>query len=142
MQASVPNRKEIRWKGFDYTSERYYFITVNIHEGLHLLGEVNEGVMRCNAAGQMVYDAVHQISKRYGGTEIESVTVMPNHIHFMLYNGEGYHIPDILRWFKSVTTNRYIHGVREREWTPFNSVLFGREIISTEWYETSKSLIM
>lgn len=126
MQASKPNRKDIRWKGFDYTSERYYFITVNVHDGRHLLGEVEEGEMRCNAAGEMVYEAVYQIPERYEGTEIEDVMIMPNHIHFMLYNGGGYHIPDIMRWFKSVTTNRYIHGVKERGWAPFHNTLWQR----------------
>ena len=59
MQASMPNRKDIRWKGFDYTSERYYFITVNVHDGRHLLGEVKDGEVRCNAAGQMVCEVVY-----------------------------------------------------------------------------------
>lgn len=44
----------------------------------------------------------------------------------MLYNGGGYHIPDIMRWFKSITTNRYIHGVKEKGWTPFNNTFWQR----------------
>ena len=44
----------------------------------------------------------------------------------MLYNGGGYHIPDIVRWFKSITTNRYIHGVKEKGWTPFSNTFWQR----------------
>ena len=88
--------------------------------------------MRCNAAGEMVYEAVYQIPEKYEGIEIESVMIMPNHIHFMLYNGGGYHIPDIVRWFKNITTNRYIHGVKEKGWTPFNNTFWQRNYFDRE----------
>ncbi len=35
-----PDRKYIRWNGFDYTQSQNYFITIVVHERLHLLGEI------------------------------------------------------------------------------------------------------
>ena len=29
-------------------------------------------------------------------------------------------------WFKTMTTNAYIHGVKEQRWTPFNRKLWQR----------------
>ena len=33
-------------------------------------------------------------------------------------------VRDVMRWFKSVTTNTYIHGVREQGWKPFEGKLW------------------
>ena len=46
-------------------------------------------------------------------------------------SGEGtqalpYTVPDIIGWFKTMTTNAYIHGVNEQGWEPFNGKLWQR----------------
>ena len=51
---------------------------------------------------------------------------MPNHVHLLFFNGGEHYVPDIIRWFKSVSTNRYIHGVNEQGWTRFNKTLWQR----------------
>ena len=113
MQPSFPDRKDIRWKGFDYTSKAHYFVTVNIHDRLHLLGEMNNDEVQLTAAGQMVRDVLLQIPEQFEGTEITSMVIMPNHVHLVLFNEGNHHLPNIMRWFKSITTNHYIHGVKE-----------------------------
>lgn len=126
MQPSFPDRKDIRWKGFDYTSKAHYFVTVNIHDRLHLLGEMNNDEVQLTAAGQMVRDVLLQIPEQFEGTEITSMVIMPNHVHLVLFNEENHHLPNIMRWFKSITTNHYIHGVKELGWGPFNRTLWQR----------------
>ena len=126
MQPPAPNRKNLRWKGFGYTSKGYYFITVNVHDGKHLLGEMVNGEVQSNAAGLMVYDVLQQLPKQYDGTEIACMVIMPNHIHLLLFNGGGHYIPDIMRWFKSLTTSRYMRGVREQGWSPFHKTFWQR----------------
>jgi REP element-mobilizing transposase RayT len=32
----------------------------------------------------------------------------------------------ILQWFKTMTTNEYIHGVKQHHWPPFNGKLWQR----------------
>ena len=115
----MQERKNIRWKGFDYTSVCYYFITVDVQKHQHLLGTIDNGEMRLNDAGQMVQEVIQRIPEQFKGTEIGKVVIMPNHIHLLLFNGGGFYMPDIMRWFKSVTTNYYIHGVKEHGWKPF-----------------------
>ncbi|MBP5541582.1 MAG: transposase [Bacteroidales bacterium] len=126
MQPSFPDRKDIRWKGFDYTSKAHYFVTVNIHDRLHLLGEMNNDEVQLTAAGQMVRDVLLQIPEQFEGTEITSMVIMPNHVHLVLFNEGNHHLPNIMRWFKSITTNHYIHGVKELGWGPFNRTLWQR----------------
>ena len=126
MQPSFPDRKDIRWKGFDYTSKAHYFVTVNIHDRLHLLGEMNNDEVQLTAAGQMVRDVLLQIPEQFEGTEITSMVIMPNHVHLVLFNEGNHHLPNIMRWFKSITTNHYIHAVKELGWGPFNRTLWQR----------------
>lgn len=35
-------------------------------------------------------------------------------------------IPDVMQWFKTMTTNEYIRGVKEHSWTPFDKKLWQR----------------
>ena len=45
-------------------------------------------------------------------------------------NKTGEHIgsplPGIIQWFKTMTTNQYIRGVKEKNWTPFSGKLWQR----------------
>ena len=121
-----PHRKDIRWKPFDYTLPCNYFVTIDIHDKLHLLGTVENGQCQLNAAGQMVYDALREMPQRFEGTEILNAIVMPNRIHMLILNRGGYCLADMMRWFKSVTTNRYIKGVKEQGWTPLRNTFWQR----------------
>ncbi len=73
------------------------------------------------------------------------LVVMPNHIHGIIVivgadlrvrpdrtdtDNEGAHIgaplPKIVQWFKTMTTNEYIIGVKQHGWPPFHSKLWQR----------------
>ena len=121
-----PDRKYIRWNGFDYTQSQNYFITIVVHERLHLLGEIDDGKMTLNAAGKMVADVINEMPNRYNNSQIVCSVVMPNHVHFIINNSGQHYIPEILRWFKSVTTDYYIKGVKNQGWQPFNKTFWQR----------------
>ena len=121
-----PHRKDIRWKQFDYTMPGNYFVTIDIHDQLHLLGKVEAGRVNLNEAGLMVDEVLSEMCVRYQGTEMINYVIMPNHIHLLLLNRGCHYLPDMMRWFKSVTTNRYIKGVKEADWSPFRNTLWLR----------------
>jgi REP element-mobilizing transposase RayT len=57
--------------------------------------------------------------------QLDVFVVMPNHVHgVLMLDAEAVEknarLGDIVGWFKSVTTNRYIHGVRNLGWSPFD----------------------
>lgn len=137
MQPQHPHRKDIRWKQFDYSSKCNFFVTINIHDKEHLLGEIVNGEMHLNEAGCMVRDTLLQLPFRFEGTEVIKSIVMPNHIHLLIYNGGGIYLADMMRWLKSVTTNHYIRGVKEKGWTPFHNTLWQRgyydRVIRDQW---------
>jgi putative transposase len=107
----------------------------------------NEMVL--NDAGKMVADLWRQIPERYAGINLDEYVVMPNHIHgIIIINRERavdtlslqisesgqtqgsapalLSLPDIVKRFKSLTTKRYIDGVKDRGWKPFNGKLWQR----------------
>ena len=51
---NVHHRKSIRLKGYDYSQEGMYYITICIQNRENRLGEIKNGVMRTNDAGKMV----------------------------------------------------------------------------------------
>ena len=148
----MPRRKPSRLASFDYRSPGAYFVTLVTHERACLFGEVDEGTMVLNAAGRMVEDWWLSLPGKFPNVALDAHVVMPNHFHGLVaLNADfsvvadprvgpeksGAHtgaplqrkfvsLPEIMRWFKTMTTNAYIRGVRESGWPPFNKHLWQR----------------
>jgi hypothetical protein len=58
-------RKSPRLRGYDYTKERLYFITICVQDRLHLFGEVINGEMHLNDAGRMIERWYHELENKY-----------------------------------------------------------------------------
>lgn len=74
-------RKQLRMSGYDYKTPGYYFVTLCANDRACLFGEILNGEMRLNAAGKMIQGVWHGISERYTGWSVDTLIVMPNHIH-------------------------------------------------------------
>jgi len=107
-------RKNIRLPYYDYRSAGLYFITVCTRYRRDLFGRINDGVMHLNEAGQMVSDAWCILPEKFVAVSLHEHIVMPNHFHGILEISDAstVSIGDIVGAFKSVTTNRYIAGVK------------------------------
>jgi len=75
------HRRSIRLKGYDYTQPGAYFVTICTQDRACLFGEVVNGEMRRNAAGQMVLEVWNELPRYYRGVDIDAFVVMPNHVH-------------------------------------------------------------
>ena len=126
MEQQLPYRKQLRLQGYDYTRPAYYFCTIAVNDKLHLFGYIDKGEMHLSAAGKIILQTINEISSRFDKTEITEYIVMPNHVHLVFFNGGKHYVPDIICWVKSVSTNRYIHGVNEQGWPRFNKTLWQR----------------
>ena len=141
------DRVSIRLKEFDYSSAASYFITICTQNRQCLFGEIASGVMIVNPAGQTIVDEWLAIRSRFTFVQLEAFVVMPNHFHgivSILPAGEGSvvgiadgRVPtrgtptdptlgEIIGAFKSITTNRYISGVKNQNWAPFDRRLWQR----------------
>lgn len=77
----IHHRRSIRLKGFDYSVEGGYFITLNAHGQKHLFGEIVRGEMILSSIGQIAKDCWIDIPRHYPSTMLDCYIIMPNHIH-------------------------------------------------------------
>ena len=75
------HRRSLRLKNYDYSRAGAYFITVCVQKRLCLFGDIVEGHMYANPAGEMVAKAWEELPGHYAGVGTDSFVLMPNHIH-------------------------------------------------------------
>lgn len=153
------SRRSIRLRGYDYSQAGAYFMTICTQNRECLFGEIVDGEMRLNAAGEMVQTVWDEIPAHYPGIDIDEFVVMPNHIHGIIvivgaapcgrpfqgqsrdgqaHDGQsrdglargpaptGLSLPDMVHRFKTMTTKRYVDGVKQSGWPPFSGKLWQR----------------
>ena len=133
------NRKSIRLKGYDYSQEGFYFITICTQNHECLFGKItssqlDEGTMVLNDAGKMVETQWLKLSNRFKNIELYEYVVMPNHFHGILQIVGAGLVPaqknktvgDMVGVFQSIATVEYIHGVKNNNWQPFDKRLWHR----------------
>lgn len=73
MNANYPERKRLRLKYYDYSSNGYYFVTIGTKNKQHSLGQCKK----------MIISALESIPVRFKGVSIDYFTVMPDHVHII-----------------------------------------------------------
>jgi putative transposase len=131
-------RKSSRLSGYDYSQEGAYFVTVCVQGRQDLLGTIIDATTRLSPAGHMIGKWWSELERKFPSVKIDPYhVVMPNHFHGILFNSatiasgaKGGHagppLQKIVQWFKTMTTNEYIHGVKEHGWPSFKGNLWQR----------------
>ena len=85
-QLNMPHhRHSIRLKGYDYSADGIYFITICTKNRQHLFGHVAEGEMVLNETGQIVKSEwLNTANVRQGEVILHDFVVMPNHFHAII----------------------------------------------------------
>ncbi len=150
----IHHRRSIRLKGFDYSQSGMYFVTLCCQDRAHLFGEIIDGKMALNDAGNMTVKWFHELENKFTDIQCDEMIIMPNHIHFIVahtaaetaeiaetvgadlcvcpsggeQSGEhaGSPLRSVVQWFKTMTTNAYIRGVKNNGWPRFNGRLWQR----------------
>ena len=124
---NIHNRRSIRLKGYDYTRPGAYFVTICTQNRECLFGKIMNGEMKLNDAGRMVMKWRHELENKFPDIKINDFICMPNHIHFILINAPATApVYVVVQWFKTMTTNEYIRGVKQHAWPPFPGKLWQR----------------
>jgi len=145
-------RRSIRLKDYDYTQAGAYFVTICTQDRTCLFGEVVDGCMGLNGAGQMLAAMWNGIPARLPGVEIDAFVVMPNHLHGIILLADAVGAPlvgahahaavnrattrvaptdisrlgDVVGAFKSLATVEYVRGVKTTRWPAFRVRLWQR----------------
>jgi putative transposase len=151
-----PRRRSPRLKEHDYAQPGAYFVTIVAQNRACLFGDVIEGTIQLSPAGEVIKHWWRELKNRFAAVEMDEFVMMPNHLHGIIVisdptvgahrrvgpvnAGAGAHmgtpLPRIVQWFKTMTTNEYIKGVKELGWPPFRRQLWQRSyydhIVRTE----------
>ncbi|MBR6524080.1 MAG: transposase [Clostridia bacterium] len=112
---NLPKRKPTRLKGYDYSQNGAYFITICTNDRKCILGNIGgQGLAPAEIIlsqyGKIAKEQLLDLEKRYKTIRIDKYVIMPNHIHIIviLDNTAGASpcptISDVICSFKSLTT--------------------------------------
>ena len=141
-----------RLKDFKYSTEGAYFITICSNLRSEFFGRIEQENMILSEAGIMLRKWWEKIPQKFPPIRTDYFCVMPNHLHGIilivaadpcvgrskrdthmgvsLRQGEitdkqiNISISKVIQWFKTMTTNEYIHGVKEKGWPSFSARLW------------------
>lgn len=81
----IHHRRSIRLRGYDYSQNGAYFITVCVHNRECLLGEIENEEIMLNNVGEMVQNEWKKIPERFPSVVLDVFVVMPNHFHGIFF---------------------------------------------------------
>lgn len=132
---NLPKRKDIRLKNYDYSQSNAYFVTICTHNRVKLFGEIVGATLRGrpNRPDKMIENWIFELERKYPNLQIDKYIIMPDHIHLLISvnnkatgDHTGSPLPDIIDWFKTMTTNEYIRGVKSGIYPPFDKHIWQR----------------
>ena len=78
---AIHHRKSIRLKGYDYSQNGLYFITICTYNRECLFGEIIDKEMILNDAGKIANECWLNIPEHFPNAVLHEHVVMPNHVH-------------------------------------------------------------
>ncbi|MEK7452094.1 MAG: transposase [Patescibacteria group bacterium] len=129
------NRQSIRLKGYDYSQEGVYHITICAEHKKCLFGDVINGEMKLNDMGKMIEQQWMDLPNRFSNIELDTYVIMPNHIHGIIIvnpireragTRPAPTIANIVGTFKSFSMNEYIRNVKHANWPSFDQKIWQR----------------
>lgn len=132
----LPQRKLQRLKGYDYSKNGAYFITICTQNRQRLFGEIMNDNMILNNTGKMVEERLLNITNDV--VFVDKYIIMPDHIHAIIFinhgTTQGSHcgttqgsfptLSEVVQRFKTITTKLYIDGAKNGEYPPFDKKIW------------------
>jgi putative transposase len=123
------HRKSLRLKDYNYASAGAYFVTICSEHRAHLFGEIENLKMRLNPAGQMIESTWNE-SPTHLNVSLDALVVMPNHLHgIVVLDSHTQNLSDVIKRFKTLSTKRFIDGVKEHGWPAFAQRVWQRQFL-------------
>jgi putative transposase len=79
------HRRSIRLKGYDYSSEGAYYVTIVTCQRYCLFGEIVDKEMHINDYGEVVQKWWNEIPTHFPNVELGAFVIMPNHVHGIIW---------------------------------------------------------
>ena len=107
-------RKPLRLENYDYSKIGAYFVTVCLQ---------NRGAkyLEKTETKQMIERWLLKTEEKFSNVTIDYYVIMKDHVHIIIFINEQNKtdLALIMDWFKTMTTNEYIRGVKSGIYEPF-----------------------
>ena len=134
--SAQPQRHALRLTAYDYRQPGGYFITMVSQGRAHVFGEIVDCLSKPNAAGRLIAEWWLELARKFTNVALDEYVVMPNHFHGILMimsptdsrltTQAGESLSGMVQWFKTMTTNAYMAGVKTQGWPRFDGKLWQR----------------
>jgi len=134
------NRHSIRLKGYDYSQNGWYFVTVDTWRKNKYFGNIADGKMCLNEDGLVLHEEINNTEKIRKGVVVDIFQIMPDHFHMILginpMIGAHCHAPvqklgNIVRGIKMIVAKRM--KIEGRINTPIWQRNYYERIIRNKW---------
>ena len=130
----LPQRKKLRLENYDYSQFNAYFVTLCTHNRQQLFGTIEPSPVgatlrgRPNNPDKMVEKWINELENKFDKVAVDCFCIMPDHLHMIIVirDGSKSSLEDIVAWFKTMTTNGYIKGVKRGLFLPFENKVWQR----------------
>jgi REP element-mobilizing transposase RayT len=78
---SKHERRSIRLKEYDYSQPGLYHVVVRTKNGVSVLGEIVENIMKLSTIGEIAQNCWLEIPQHFKRVTLDVFQVMPNHLH-------------------------------------------------------------
>lgn len=103
MNNQFPGRRSIRLKGYDYSTEGSYFVTLVVRNREQALGDIQKGKMRLSGVGSIVNQCWLELPEAFPDISLDIYQIMPDHFHGIVVLWEN-HCGDLIN--QIATTNQ------------------------------------
>ena len=122
-----PKRKPNRIPEYDYALEGSYFVTICTHNRASLFAMESSGASIILPQNRIIHKWIQETQRKFPNIIIDKYIIMPDHLHLIVTIKErhiGRSLLDVIRFFKTMTTNAYIRGVKTGILSPFDGKLW------------------
>ena len=110
-------RKNIRLKGYDYSKEGMYFITICTKNRAEILGKIKESnIIELTEEGIIVEKHIKTIVDVFKNIIIDDYIIMPNHIHIIIVikDKETVTISRIIKQYKMYVSKKIGYSIWQK----------------------------
>ncbi|WP_162549873.1 transposase [Hymenobacter nivis] len=109
----LPQRRSVRYSGYDYSGAGYYALTICARDKAHLFGTLPpDGPLLPSLLGQAVLAELAALPTNYPTVRLDTWMVMPNHLHLILAltRNQAVAVSQVVGGFKSRCYRRWRQG--------------------------------
>ncbi len=147
-----PIRKLPRMRGFDYSQEAVYFVTICSHGKKHIFGDISKigdiNVFSPSRIGVLVEENFFRLPERFPEFTLIHFSLLPNHLHFLTMKKKtdldfSKSLSDLVGAFKSLSdraVRNEMSGVRIWQKSFHDHIIRSEKDFQTHWLYIEENL--